>query len=159
MYSFSLSTDKQLIRDTILLPNNIPFNFDDKYKDPFDYEPLIQDNIMNIRVDKGGEFMGFFFLIKRSYTLAEAHLAFTPKAFGEVAEMGKECLKWIWNNTGLEHLICPVIETNHLALKCVKAIGLKPYCRQENKWLKDGIWYHYIWLKIEKDHNIIEEEV
>lgn len=144
MYTFSLSNDVGLIKSVVLSKNNLNYNFDDFHK-PEDFEPIFNNNILYIKVERNKIFQGFFFLIMKNYTLAEAHLAFLPKAWGYVSEMGKECLIWLRNNTSVERLICPVLSNNFLALSCIKKIGFNIFDKQEKVWLKNGQWESYIW--------------
>lgn len=156
MYTFSLCNDKYLIRDTILAPHNIPFQFDDEH-DPGEYEPIFDPKLLYIKVEKNHIYQGLFLLIYKSPIVAEAHLAFLPHAYGHVAEMGKECLKWIWNNTFIEHIICPILEYNGLARNCVKKMGFEEFTTENNAWVRDGTSHNYIWAKIKKYHNINED--
>jgi hypothetical protein len=153
MYKFSLSQDKDLIRSVVLASNNLLFNFDDSYPDPYSFQPIFNENIYYIKCeDQDDNFLGFFFLIKGIGTdvIAESHMAFLPVAYGKVANIGKECLQWVWDNTAFNTLVCPCIETNRLALKCIKAIGFQEYGREDNKWVSKGKIEHYILLKATK---------
>jgi len=149
MYTFSLCHDAALIKDTVLQPHNIPFQFDDSHS-PSDYEVIFDPKILYIKVERNHRYQGLFLIIYKDYSLAEAHLAVMPCAFGRVAEMGKECLNWVWANTYINHLICPVLADNGLALNCVKKMGFHPYSRQKDKWVRDGTSHDYIWLKIDR---------
>ena len=152
MYNFSLSNDKELIRSVVLAPNNLLFNFDDTYPDPYSFNPVFNDNIYYIKCeDANNTFLGFYFLIKKAETIAEAHMAFLPVAYGKVSDIGKECLKWVWENTTFNTLVCPCIESNRLAMKCIKSIGFQEYGREDNKWLSKGKLEHYILLKATKN--------
>jgi len=95
MYTFSISQDYYLIRDTLISSNNVPYNFQDG-ENPEYWKPNLAANVLHIKVCKGNEFMGFFFLIRKGEKIAEAHMAFLPHAYGQVVDIGKECLQWIW---------------------------------------------------------------
>ena len=155
-FSFSFSSDTNLIKEVLLSYNNIPFNFDDTFEDPTTFNPPICDKIRYIEVKDGSITQGFFFLIdKNGYT--ECHMAFLPIAYGKVHAIGRECIKWVWDNTDIQVMVAPCIETNTLALRCIQSFGFTIFHKQEDAWLRDGIWHHYLWLKLERCHNIRDE--
>lgn len=157
MYRFTINTDVEMIKSTVLNSNNRRFQFDDSHN-PDDFEPYLLHPVYHIAVYDNDVFQGFFFLIDKGSGVAEAHLAFLPKAYGKVSDMGRQCLQWVWSNFNFHTLVAPCIEDNKLALKCITDIGFKPYELVENSWIKDGKSYNYIWLRITKqnDHNISE---
>ena len=158
MYTFTISRDYYLIRDTVISGNNIPYNFQDG-EDPKHWKPNLAANILHIKVCRDNEFLGFFFLIRKGERVAEAHMAFLPHAYGQVINIGKKCLEWIWKYLPINTLVAPCIEDNRLALRVIKGIGFEVYDRTENAWLRDGKQHHYLWLRINRESYNKREEV
>lgn len=157
-YSFSFSHDTDLIKSTVLLSNNINYCFDDT-DNPDTCVVPIDSKLKYIKVEEKGIFLGFFLLKERNDRVAEAHLAFLPRAYGRVADLGRECLLWIWEKTTYEVIICPVLEDNKLALNCILRMGFTFYGHQGHAWLKYGKWHDFLWLMASKqDGNNIDRE-
>lgn len=150
-YNFSLTKDIAEIRRVVLTKENIPFQFDDTWVDPMTWMPNVDGQIANIEVRApGGEIMGYFFLVKMEPVTVEAHMTFLPSAYGSVAEMGRQCLDWVWKYMNIATIIAPVLKTNALAIKCVKDMGFQEYGIDKSRVLKDGIWEDYLLLRIER---------
>jgi RimJ/RimL family protein N-acetyltransferase len=150
-YKFSLTRDPKEIRDVVLAGNNISYNFDDNWGDPNTYQPKLTPEMQYIKVERDGVTQGIFFLITLNDKLAEAHLAFYPRAYGKVAKIGAECLQWVWDNTSFTTLLCPCLEHNKLALRCIEKMGFTVFGRAEKTWFKGGEWHNYLLLSATKN--------
>lgn len=151
MFEFLLCNDMTLIKAVLMSGHNKPYQIQDDEVIDFNlWKPEERKDVINLAVMEDGVFQGFFFLIKTSPNACEAHLGFLPSAYGRVAEAGRECAKLLFEATEIEHITCPVIESNRLAVRCVERMGFKQYDRKEKMFLKDGKWEDYVYLKLDK---------
>jgi hypothetical protein len=149
VYTYSISEDYELIKQVALAQNNLRKCFDDFWSDPQSYEPFVGDNIFYIKCMENELLLGFFCLIRKDRDTCEAHMSFLPVAYGKVAEVGRQCLKWIRANlTDINYLISPCVESNRLADQCIRAMGFELFGYQNKAWLQHGKWESMLWFKI-----------
>ena len=122
-YTFHTSHDATAIRDCMLQHHNIPAQFISGAESE-SWEPEFNDKTMYISVKAGVVLHGFFVLLRKDVHIAEAHMIFYRSAWGQVAEMGRQCLRWIWTNFPfITMLAAPVKVGNRLAERCIRKMG------------------------------------
>ena len=162
MYQFYITSDLSLLSSVFLSNNNKDWLTDDLHKID-NLSSLINDKIMYIACYKETQFLGIFGIIKEKKeekpssilnNRAEAHLAFLPCAYGQVSDIGKECLLYLWNTTDLDEIIAPVVEENIKARKCVERMGFTYLLKIDNAWVKNNKASSMICYHILKNFNI-----
>ena len=154
MYTFLHTFNKELIKTALFSSNNKEWLFDDLHKiDNFDtFDPLNNDKIMYIACYKENQYMGIFALLTNN-KITEAHLAFLPCAYGQVADIGKECLSYLWKNTEIQEIVAPIVENNKKARNCIEKMGLKERCTVKNIWQKHKVLNNIVFYNIFNPYN------
>jgi RimJ/RimL family protein N-acetyltransferase len=155
MFTYSLTTDTELIKSALLSSNNLPWAAEDGFS--FEkWEPPIIDRIKYIANYLDGEFVGLIVLLTQpnDERIAEGHMAYLPKAYGYTDHLAKEAIKWVWNNTVYNKIIAPCILTNNLAKRVILKAGLRPVRILERGWLKDGIVHQMCMYQINRPKNL-----
>ena len=145
--NISTTTDIDFITKCVLA--NFDWLNDDGDTDPDLYFPPMGDNITWVKV---GEY-GVFLLERKNFIMFEVHTALLPIARGKSVEIGKQALKWAFENIqNLQRIITAVPETNPLALRMAIKSGFVQYGLNPSSFCKNGKLYEQILLGINKDN-------
>ena len=151
MITFMPTLDLELIKNTLMAPNNLPWQFEDDFdRSSFDRLELLPETCTCIASYCGNVFWGLFLLVGKGEKVFECHLALLPLAYGKSVPLGKCFVDWIWNHTKAESIEAPVIADNRLACSMVEKVGFRNTSRCAGKWLKGGFRHDLIVYEINK---------
>lgn len=94
---------------------------------------------------------GVFMLHAHNHVMFECHTMLLPRAHGKAVEIGKEALKWAFENTQAERIITSVPDYNVLALRLATRVGFTQWGLNANAWKKNGKLHDLIMLGISKN--------
>jgi hypothetical protein len=115
---------------------------DDGCGDPDLFFLMMDKNTIWVRVEDYGVFM----LHAHNHTLFECHTMLLPKAHGKAVGIGKEALKWAFENTSAERIITSIPDDNVLALRLARKVGFLQYGVNVNAWKKNGQMHDLLML-------------
>jgi RimJ/RimL family protein N-acetyltransferase len=81
---------------------------------------------------------------------AEAYHCFLPSVWGRTEAILRECLSWVWRETGIQRLTARVPGYNRLSLRLALAVGFREVSRAVNVVIKGGRMFNVINLQIDK---------
>jgi RimJ/RimL family protein N-acetyltransferase len=142
--NISATTDIDFITRCILA--NYDWLTDDGDTCPGLYFPPFGDNITWVKVEE----YGVFLLEQKNFVMFECHTALLPTARGKAVDIGKQALKWAFENTPALRIITAVPETNQLALRMALKSGFIQYGINTGSFCKHGKLYSQFLLGINK---------
>jgi len=150
MITFKPTTDVDLVRDTLMSPNNLPWQFEDGFnREGLRCMKALPAGFTYVAAYCDSAYVGIFLVINKEPHV-ECHLALLPLAYGMSSLILYAFVEWIWANTDSELIQAPVVEDNRLAGMMAEKSGFKKAARRPHAWLKDGINHDLIVYEIVK---------
>ena len=97
--------------------------------------------------DKQGPLAALIFEPQPEPGVAEAHVAFLPRAWGKSVDVCLACIEWLRKVTDWHTLFCRVSEFNRLAVRLVHKIGFRLYASIPYAVTQQGKPFAQLWFR------------
>ncbi|MGB1214613.1 MAG: GNAT family N-acetyltransferase [Pikeienuella sp.] len=144
------TNDFDMIRRFMTHPRVWPHISDDGCPDSAQFEPL-REGVLYLAVRNEPNILGIFLYHPHNSIMAEVHTCMNPMHWGSSVEAGRATLGWVFDNTNWQKIITHVAETNRLALKLARDVGMTVEGNNRASFLKDGVLLDQYLLGITKE--------
>lgn len=148
-FSFERTTDMELVRAIMTIPDLYRRAADDLAGSPEDYTPPDHPSVWYILAHEGEELLGLWILMPENAICWDLHTRLLPSAYGPLSRLAMEALfGWIWKNTPCQRIVTKVPVFNRLAMALGKDVGMVEYGRNPQSFLKAGLLHEQVLLGV-----------
>lgn len=140
------TTNRDFITACVTHPNSWNATTDDEWGSSELYFPPINEDTIWL---KAGDH-GVFLVIKQNMVTYEVHGYFLPSIKGKSVEIGKDLIRWVFDNLPCKRLITSVPNFNVESLRMIKKSGMTEYGVNPKSFQKDGVLYDQTLLGVSK---------
>ena len=147
---FATTQDLDLVRQIITVPHIYRSATDDLSPASEDFEVKPNPVITYLLVFSGDTLFGMFAFYPQNSVTWQVHTCLLENAFGWSAEIGKQAMQWIWDNTICLRITTRVPSFNKLAIRLSESVGMIRCGRDEKSFLKRGKLHDEVLLGISR---------
>lgn len=147
--TFSRTQCRETVREIVTHPDLYDRITDDNALPREECWPTIHPDLCYLLCHDAGQLVGMWLFSPITSTTWDTHTYLLPgHGFRQGRTAARECMAYLWEKTKVQRIVTGVPVFNRAAMLFARAAGMQPYGRNEQAFLKGGVYHDVVLLGV-----------